>query len=147
MKSLNIYLCVPNPYWLLVIASLNNLVSVLYTVALISIGTIQPTTEVWITLGVFVCVNVCVKVIPLLCLHYDVFFEENDDPYDRQNVCVSLFIGIALFSTYMIVCIHLDDPFDAKWICRKSTHGVLSGDGPLVKRIKHMITKHTSRLK
>ena len=136
---------VPSPYWWLVIAACNNLFMVVYTMYLIGSGNLHttPITPVWTTIILFMLVNTCVKVVPLLLLHYNVLFDESNRPSDYQDhyqdMCLNVSFGIALFVVYLFVCVYVGSPFDEKWFQQRKDKGLLSGDGPLVVRLKHTL--------
>jgi hypothetical protein len=124
---------VPNPFSWMVLAALSNLAIVVYTMYLLLSGTVPSTASNWQTLLLFVCVNACVKVLPILSLQFEVFFEKDEVSDD------GFLYGLALFGVYSAVCVCvLEEPYDSKWYHLKKSKGLLAKEGPLVQQMKRV---------
>jgi hypothetical protein len=78
-------------------------------------------------------VNACVKVLPILSLQFEVFFEKDEVSDD------GFLYGLALFGVYSAVCVCvLDEPYDRKWYRLKKSKGVLAKEGPLVQQMRRV---------
>ena len=110
----------PNPFWWLVFAACVNLCFVLYTIYLIGKGSVASTTYNWMTICLFIGVNLFVKVLPILCLYFDVF-SIHEDVYEYNSVLRSILFGGVLFLIYSFICIYMiQEPYDKQWFNRKT---------------------------
>lgn len=132
----------PNPFWWLVFAACVNLCFVLYTLYLILKGDIASTTYNLMTICLFIGVNICVKVLPILCLYFDVF-SIHEDVYEYNSILRSILFGIVLFGVYSLICMYMiKEPYDKQWFNRKKKRGLLAEDGPLMKQFKRLCGIH-----
>jgi hypothetical protein len=143
-KKANHDTAVPNPFSWMVLAALSNLAIVVYTMHLLLSGAVPSTASNWHTLLLFVCVNACVKVLPILSLQFEVFFEKDNDEVSDDGGGGGgggggFLYGLALFGVYSAVCVCvLDEPYDRKWYRLKKSKGVLAKEGPLVQQMRRV---------
>lgn len=130
---------IPSPFWWLVLSACVNLVLLVYTLFLVSIGTLSNHKHTWLTIVLYIFVNCIIKVLPILSLQYQ-WFHPDERKNTRKMLYNSFLFGIGLLFLWLMWLSYNDRyMFNQKWWDTKKYKGILSNDGPLVTLLKNYI--------